>query len=87
MGTFSTISRRELLERALLTGSVALVAGGIRVGTASAQKASKEAMKYQDKPDGDKHCGNCAQFAPPDGCKVVDGKISPQGYCIAWVKK
>jgi hypothetical protein len=27
------------------------------------------------------------QFIAPDSCKVVEGKISPNGYCIAWVKK
>jgi hypothetical protein len=27
------------------------------------------------------------QFEPPASCKVVDGKISPDGYCIAFVKK
>ena len=86
MAKSTTLSRRELLRRALLTGSVALV-GAMRVRPASAQKASKETMKYQDKPSGDKQCSNCLQFVAPDGCKVVDGKISPQGYCIAWVKK
>ena len=50
-------------------------------------KATKEAMKYQDKPSGDKQCSNCLQFVAPDGCKVVDGTVSPSGYCIAWVKK
>ena len=44
-------------------------------------------MKYQDKPNGDKQCSNCGQFTPLNGCKVVDGTISPQGYCIVWVKK
>ena len=45
------------------------------------------AMKYQDKPNGDMHCSNCMQFVPPASCKVVEGVISPNGYCIAWVKK
>jgi len=44
-------------------------------------------MKYQDKPNGDQRCENCAQFVAPASCKVVDGAISPNGYCIVWVKK
>ncbi|HVO87193.1 MAG TPA: high-potential iron-sulfur protein [Casimicrobiaceae bacterium] len=44
-------------------------------------------MKYQDQPNKDQKCSNCMQFVAPDSCKVVDGKISPDGYCIAWVKK
>jgi hypothetical protein len=51
------------------------------------QKASKATMKYQDTPNGDKECSNCLQFVPPKGCKVVEGDVSPKGYCIAWVKK
>jgi hypothetical protein len=27
------------------------------------------------------------QFIAPDSCKVVEGKISPNGYCIAWARK
>jgi hypothetical protein len=27
------------------------------------------------------------QFVPPGSCKVVEGTISPNGYCIAFVKK
>ena len=44
-------------------------------------------MKYQAKPNGDQKCSNCLQFEPPKGCKVVEGDVSPEGYCIAWVKK
>ncbi len=44
-------------------------------------------MKYQDKPNGSMQCDNCSQFVAPNSCKVVEGTISPQGYCIAWVKK
>lgn len=46
-----------------------------------------EAMKYQDTPNGDKQCSNCLQFVPPGSCKVVEGTISPNGYCLAWVRK
>ena len=66
----------------------AACAGALSVERARAQqKVAKEAMKYQDKPNGDMKCSNCLQFEPPASCKVVDGKISPDGYCIAFVKK
>jgi hypothetical protein len=39
------------------------------------------AVAYQDHPDGDKRCEKCAQFQAPDGCKMVEGAISPQGSC------
>jgi len=88
MNESSAISRRNLLKRvALLTGAAVVGAGVCVPDAAAQQKATKEAMKYQDKPKGDQQCSNCAQFVAPDGCKVVQGTISPQGYCIAWVKK
>jgi hypothetical protein len=88
MSDSSAMSRRDLLKRVAVLAGGAVVGAGMRVRNAAAQqKATKEAMKYQDKPKGDQQCSNCAQFVPPDGCKVVQGSISPQGYCIAWVKK
>ena len=82
------LSRRSVLTRFALLAGGALAAGVVRNNEALAQaKATKEAMKYQDKPSGDKQCSNCLQFVAPNGCKVVDGTVSPSGYCIAWVKK
>ena len=82
------LSRRSLLTRAAAFAGVALTASVVPAERASAQqKASKEAMKYQDKPNGEQRCSNCLQFVAPASCKVVDGTINPNGYCIAWVKK
>ena len=82
------LSRRSVLRAAALLAGATLTATLAPAGEALAQqKASKEAMKYQDKPNGDQQCSNCLQFVAPNGCKVVEGSISPQGYCIAWVKK
>jgi hypothetical protein len=82
------LSRRSLLTQAAVLAGAALTASVIPSERASAQqKASKEAMKYQDKPNGDQRCDNCLQFVAPASCKVVDGVIKPNGYCIAWVKK
>jgi hypothetical protein len=72
------VSRRSLLQ------GVAAAAGiiGAIPNRASAQpKISKVAVNYQDHPDGDKRCDKCAQFQPPDACKLVEGAISPQGSC------
>jgi len=82
-----SLQRRRLLQSAMVMAGATLTAGiGVKDSLAQ-QKASKEAMKYQDKPNGAQQCSNCAQFTPPNACKVVDGTISPQGYCIVWVKK
>jgi hypothetical protein len=82
------LSRRTLLTQTALLAGAAFTASVVPTKPAFAQqKATKEAMKYQDKPNGDQRCSNCLQFVAPSSCKVVDGTINPNGYCIAWVKK
>jgi hypothetical protein len=78
------VSRRTVLM--VLAGAACTGLASGRTAWAQ-QKASKEAMKYQDRPNGEQKCSNCLQFVAPDGCKVVDGKISPEGWCIAYAKK
>jgi hypothetical protein len=82
----SNLSRRRVLKVAVVAAGAGLAAS-VRQSALAQQKASKEAMKYQDKPNGNMQCDNCSQFEAPNSCKVVEGTISPTGYCIAWVKK
>ncbi len=48
------------------------------------------AMHYQGHPKNGQHCSICIQFVPgisaqsTGTCKVVDGAISPDGYCAAF---
>jgi hypothetical protein len=78
-------SRRALLFRVVTTvGAAALFS--VAAGDANGQpKISKKAVAYQDHPEGDRRCDKCIQFQPPDGCKIVDGQISPQGCCRIFV--
>ena len=77
-----------MLRAAMILAGTSLTAAVVPDKVALAQqKASKDAMKYQDKPNGDKQCGNCLHFQPPSGCAIVEGTVAPQGYCIAWIKK
>jgi hypothetical protein len=72
--------RRQLLLTAAAAVGAAATAGGI--GSAKAAvKVSASAAGYQDNPNGDKQCSKCVHFLPPNSCKMVDGTISPQGYC------
>jgi hypothetical protein len=80
--------RRSLLKRAALLATAAVTARLMPSKEALAQqKASQDAMKYQDKPNGDKRCSNCLNFIPSSGCTIVEGTVSPNGYCLAWAKK
>jgi hypothetical protein len=73
-------------RRCLLLSAVAAVATAVGVGAdptnaTAVIKISEAAVGYQDHPDGDKQCSKCVQFLPPHSCKMVDGTISPRGYC------
>jgi hypothetical protein len=68
---------------------------GLLTGAASADasKASPAQMHYQTTPNGDMKCSLCKFFIPGKDaqssgtCQVVDGSISPNGYCIAYTAK
>ena len=74
-------SRRVLLQHLVGAAGAAASLCGQSHRAGAAIKISKAAVAYQDRPDGDKECAKCAQFEPPAACKLVDGPISPQGYC------
>jgi hypothetical protein len=77
------VSRRTILIGA--AGALPLVALGAT--GAKAAKMAQSAVRYQDSPKDGKKCSGCNLFVPPNACKSVDGKISPEGWCALWVKK
>ena len=80
-------SRRHFLQTSLLAS--ALLSPLVSQTSLFAQqtKQSKAATQYQDSPKGDQRCDNCVFFQPPKSCQVVEGNISPQGWCNLWAKK
>lgn len=92
--------RPKTSRRSMLKGSAMLVVGAALASRMAAsrqafaqQKMAQSAVQYQNKPNGDKKCSNCLQFVPGSSptangtCKLVDGSISPQGYCTLWAAK
>jgi hypothetical protein len=56
-------------------------------GPAESRKASQAQAQYQGQPKGDQKCGKCVNFvAGSNTCKVVEGQVSPNGWCMFWVK-
>lgn len=47
-------------------------------------KMSKQQAEYQDGPKGIQSCATCSLFDEPDQCRIVDGKVSPNGWCKAY---
>lgn len=75
-------------RRAILQGALAAaIVGGSAAAARAQNKAKQSLVQYQDKPKGDQQCDKCLQWAPPDACKVVDGKINPKGWCALYAPK
>jgi len=80
------ISRRVVLAGAALALGVAAT-GTIATQAAAQQKVSQADAKYQDQPKGQQRCDGCVQFQPPNACKIVQGEISPSGWCQLFAAK
>jgi hypothetical protein len=71
-------SRRKML-RAVAGGVSTTLLLGSR-GQA-ADKMTRAQAEYQDAPNGIYSCATCTLFEAPDGCKVVEGRVSRDGWC------
>jgi hypothetical protein len=75
-------SRRALLRAAVGVGSAGLL---LRMSQAEAsEKMTRQQAQYQDTPNGIYSCGLCTLFERPNGCKVVEGEVSRDGWCKAF---
>jgi hypothetical protein len=55
---------------------------------AASPKVSQASVQYQTGPKGDQQCSGCMHFIPESNtCKLVEGQISPNGWCVLWAKK
>jgi hypothetical protein len=79
------LSRRTIVIRSVASAAGAAVLFGLV--TEAAAKMSQKSVDYQDTPKNDQECSNCSLFQEPNSCTLVDGEISPKGWCKFWVKK
>jgi len=82
------LSRRELLASGLAAVPVAAGILALHPAVASAQqKMAQKLVQYQKTPKKDQKCSICLHFVPPDACKMVEGKIEPNGWCSLFAPK
>jgi hypothetical protein len=76
-------SKRDLLRLAIasILGSLLELRRGHAQQPAKMSKAQAE---YQDSPKGIQSCATCSLFDEPDKCRVVEGSVSPNGWCKAY---
>jgi hypothetical protein len=82
------LSRRQfgsLAGAGALSGSFLLLFRSTAV--AQEGKTSKATAKYQEQPKDGHSCSICQFFHPPHTCQLVEGDVSPNGWCSYWSKK
>lgn len=80
------VSRRTVLRAIGGIGGCAAIAG-IAGRAAASAKLPRDQVSYQPSPKGDKTCLLCANYEGNGSCKVVEGPISPDGWCRLWNAK
>jgi len=79
----SPVMRRRLFCRRVLLNTLASV--GLGAGSAQAQssfKMSKLTAGYTMRDQqASEICGHCLYFIVPEECMIVEGKVSPYGWC------
>jgi hypothetical protein len=80
----SDLSRRSVLQCTIAAAGASVL--GVPAA-AQSTKSPQQSARYQDHPNGNQRCGTCRQFQPPSSCKVVAGKISPNGWCTLYFAK
>jgi hypothetical protein len=83
------MSKRTITSKRSFIGLILLAVGGAsirphRLAAADGAKMSKQQAGYQDGPKGIAMCATCTLFVEPRSCKVVEGDISPNGWCNAY---
>jgi hypothetical protein len=77
------VARRRLFLAAFTSAGAWFASHGMRQAYADGKMSQKEA-EYQDSPKDIRMCATCTLFDPPKSCKVVEGEISPHGWCKAY---
>jgi len=89
---------RSTRRRWLLGAGLTLAAAPLALATAptrarAAATTPKSDVKYQFTPNGEQHCSLCASFIAgdsPEGpgtCKIVQGPIPQNGWCVLFSKR
>jgi hypothetical protein len=85
----TAIGRRALLAKA---GLLSLAGSSLgmalpRTAAGADEKMTQKDAEYQPTPKNGQSCAKCQLFQPPTGCKIVLGKVSPQGWCTFFEAK
>ncbi len=91
-------SRRAALGAGLAAGVAALTVGMAARAEAQTsrpdapmrlaqQKLAQNLVQYQTSPKNGQMCSACVNYIDPGQCKLVEGPINPNGWCVAFAPK
>jgi hypothetical protein len=75
------LSRRRLIATAACATSAMALAP---MSAPALEKMTRQQALYQDSPKDIMMCATCTLFEPPKSCKIVEGDVSPTGWCKAF---
>jgi hypothetical protein len=80
-----TLSRRKFLKVSMTGAALAGAAGLSACETPremqTAGTTPKSVAMYRDSPNQGRRCAGCTHFLEPNRCEIVEGEISPNGWC------
>ncbi len=80
-------SRKDASPTSTAPASSPPTGSGSTAAPASA-KATQASVQYQSQPKGEEKCADCQHFiAASNTCALVEGQISPDGWCSLWTRK
>jgi hypothetical protein len=83
-------SRRILLQAAVAAGGGAALIGLSQAGAQTTKpkpslaKRPKEKVGYRDQPYEGRSCAKCVLYVGNGQCVIVEGEVSPDGWCMQW---
>ena len=82
-------SRRRVVLAAMSVSGAALLAGALESHAqlkpkATLKKRTKEAVGYRDEPYDGRSCAKCVLYSGNGECVLVEGEVSPNGWCMQW---
>lgn len=82
-----SVSRRDFLNVAAIGGGAVIAVGIGSHASAAPKKFTPQQAKYQPVPKNGQRCQNCALWQSPTSCQVVEGTVSPAGWCMLYQPK
>ena len=76
--------RRWLLNAVGATAAIGFVAQPACAADPKPKKYTKERVGYRDEPYEGRSCSKCVLYAGEGDCAIVEGKVSPNGWCVQW---